>query len=702
MPRPDHSGPGLKLYSQMAILCWGLICITNGVAFSDQPPVVPAKVAPESPEFRAQREKLDALILAVRANEALFRNLDVTYRTSWKFQNRPAANEVTEARVEGGSVVSDDRVETRRQVTLGDRLYFSGSRAVVLESGDRPDGQTVAVCDGMQTLIMDEGNCATLFQRRFEPASMFPPHSWGLFAFEVNFPLSLYLSGTEAMRSDPKVRRFPVEAGSVFEFNKVEAEWQGEEMVGNLSCCKIRLKRWHYPQDPPRLQTLWMAKDRNFHVAKCQAGWDLKGKEVASDSTHVVKWRELQPGLWLPSHIENQRTEPHSDAALPPVVKWTRRLTLVQAELNPTIAEELFQFPEVPKSIPKFEISADGRMVDGPRIPRPVTGNPQTTLQSIIDRLIVEEARYDQIELEAVVSYRYLNRSDTDSRGYTSTSESAIRSVISGQRKLYQVSKQSTSTGGATYSSFQRRVFDGQKMYGVEKSSSSTKPEEKCYGDLSMAGSANVRSVRAHSTLLDGVTFEHPLSTVLTTGLIQDRSFEKLKIEYVGDEIIGDLHCHKLKCSILHDGDRPESFFFLWLARDRNLVSVRRESHERARSSQLPIVMEFVEKFREIRPGVWFPESKTTLVFQWFSRDGLCEGRPLLQWRQDQHLKSLTVDPIVNDATFAPPEVPEGTQILVTDADGTRLGRFKQAAAGKIDITQDQLLELRQKKKVGK
>ncbi len=41
-----------------------------------------------------------------------------------------------------------------------------------------------------------------------------------------------------------------------------------------------------------------------------------------------------------------------------------------------------------------------------------------------------------------------------------------------------------------------------------------------------------------------------------------------MTVEYMGDERIDDLHCHKLKCALPSKKGEVANFFLVWLARD--------------------------------------------------------------------------------------------------------------------------------------
>ena len=104
------------------------------------------------------------------------------------------------------------------------------------------------------------GNCANIHLGRFEHPDVYPAHTLPLIHYQLNFPLSVYLSGGEAIHAHPKYGHFKRETGSVHEFTKVEARVEGEEQVSGLRCLKIRVNRWYYSKDVPVLQYLWLAR----------------------------------------------------------------------------------------------------------------------------------------------------------------------------------------------------------------------------------------------------------------------------------------------------------------------------------------------------------------------------------------------------------------------------------------------------------
>src|SRR5262249_50643569 len=125
-----------------------------------------------------------------------------------------------------------------------------------------------------------------------------------LIHYHVNFPLSVYFFGTDAIHSHPKYGRFMRESGSVTEFPKVMARVEGEEQVDGLRCLKIRVHRWYYSKDAPALQYLWLAPERNYLCIKEQ--WTRPNVVPGNLPVHEMRaegLREIAPGIWFPMKI---------------------------------------------------------------------------------------------------------------------------------------------------------------------------------------------------------------------------------------------------------------------------------------------------------------------------------------------------------------------------------------------------------------
>ncbi len=289
--------------------------------------------------------------------------------------------------------------------------------------------------------------------------------------------------------------------------------------------------------------------------------------------------------------------------------------------------------------------------------------------------------------------------------GLTATTESTQRSVVEGDRFFFSAEQKSRSVGGTTTSSWERECYDGRR--GRECSRYvSTQGDGKTldWARFYLSFPEYTRQVRAHNSVFNSFVagrIGNSLSAYLRSGGVSKRDKVPLRIEYVGDERAGGLYCHKLKCIETDQrlkGAKLESGWFLWLARERNLIPVRLEWFEPAWNAKLPSGLYFVEDLREIRPGVWFPYRTVHLTFQRWLR-GLCENRILLQWRREVEVKSLKLDPVVDAILFSSLEIPAGAEVSVWDEEGNFLAKYNQTQLGNLDVSPARVAEMREQAK---
>jgi hypothetical protein len=665
--------------------------------------LAPACLAGETPAPPKPAD-LARLIDKVRQNETLFANLDATVRISCLFYPDPPAQRADLGVVaDGFSLKSQEEVD--RISTRGEQYFFSGEDTTSYTSGEKTTARRIATYDGSQTVAIEADNSATVYHTRYEPSQIFPPLSWGLFSQQVNFPLSVYLQGTAAIKAHPKPRRYPSEKGSVFEFYRVEVDQISEEKFNDLDCVKVELRRWSYTKDPPAIHNLWLAKDRNYHVAGCQVLTPTgKGKLERGDETRVRKWQEIAKGVWLPAEVTSDTFRWGPNGKKTTNLWFTRKLTLEKAAAGLSLPAESFTLPRIPGALPKFVIGTDGRLEDDPQHLAPAKANPDTTLESILTRLAAEEAKYDRLDIATTERYQQLDTSNQQG-GLPATIDSTQRSVVEGNRLFFSEVQKSRSADGTITSGLEHQCYDGR--CGREWSRYVTAREDRKVQDWArfyLSFPQYIGQVRAHYAVFNNFVAAQigkSLTAYLRSGCVSKHDRVPLVITYVGDERAGGLYCHKLKC-IESDpqvkGAKLESGWFLWLARDRNLIPVRLEWFESAWNAKLPSGIHYVENLREIRPGVWFPFRTVHLSFQrWFR--GLCENRILLQWRREVNVTSLKVDAVVDESLFTSLEVPAGAEVSVCDEEGKVLAKYQQNEPGNLDVTPERVTQMREQAK---
>ena len=73
--------------------------------------------------------------------------------------------------------------------------------------------EEISACDGERTRTVVAGNCANIHLGRWQHPAISPAHSLPLAHYGINFPLSIYLSGTEAIHAYLEYPRELVDSG---------------------------------------------------------------------------------------------------------------------------------------------------------------------------------------------------------------------------------------------------------------------------------------------------------------------------------------------------------------------------------------------------------------------------------------------------------------------------------------------------------
>src|SRR5262245_27607826 len=170
----------------------------------------------EAPATRAEAPVRDlaTLIERVREHESKYRKLETFVRRTGKFagQGNPVAGAPAESQVKVHTVIQ------------GDLTYCQVDETTTFAAGHQESHERIASYDGEKTRSVEYGNSANIHVGRYESADVYPPHCWALFPQRISSALSSLLGCTAAMQKDPKVRHYPRDRQSFFEFNRVENE----------------------------------------------------------------------------------------------------------------------------------------------------------------------------------------------------------------------------------------------------------------------------------------------------------------------------------------------------------------------------------------------------------------------------------------------------------------------------------------------
>lgn len=585
-----------------------------------------------------------------------------------------------------------EQIQQQHWITSDNRLRFDETTTWLRRSETSESNRRTVIYDGTQTTDFQTGNCMVRYAGRKEPFELVPPHAWCLLPLGVRFRLSVLLRGTEAIQRDAKAHDQPGPGGGVYQFPRVEAEAVGADTVDGRDCIKLRLRRWYGETGDAAEHQVWLARDRNLHCCRAVMLFGPEGKQQVFGDTRVVGWRKLTETIWLPARIEHRELRPTEGQTSAGAL--TRLLVLEQASLSPNVADVDPKSLPTSSDLPEFTIGLDGTLSESPLQPVPAEAAPDTTLESILSKLATEEQRYRSLRISRKTTYQHLKPEISGGAQFDLTSRYVDDelTLIKGDRLIHERRQHSQAVSGNSHDLVDIFISDGEvvrarqtlKLYG-------TRSGEQDYAQYWLGKANAVSRISPHTLLFDDHRELPDLAAFLRSEWYDQHNGYRMHVEYSGDERVGDLHCHKLRCAVVVR-DRESSYFYLWLARDRNLLMVRREGWSHFKSPKLPTLIAWVEDLHEIQPGMWCPHKATSLAF---AQDDMQGGRLAINWRRDAVLDPPVLNPEADDQTFAELTVPAGTKVQVRDADGEFLGQFTQETAGNINVSDEQLLKLR-------
>jgi beta-lactamase regulating signal transducer with metallopeptidase domain/thiol-disulfide isomerase/thioredoxin len=649
----------------------------------------PSKTNPDAQQTAGEVPALGNVIAALRAEEEKYR--DIEY--SLKLTTRKAEPKAPDG---PGEVQSE---ETRHVVLQGDRVSFRGESTTRLFKTDRRREEFSAY-DGERTRSVIAGNSANIHLGRFEHPDVYPAHTVPLIHYRLNFPLSVYLSGGDAIRAHPKYGHFMQESGSVTEFTKVEAHVEGEERVDGLRCLKIRVSRWYYSKDVPVLQHLWLAPERNYLCIKERLSWpkSMFG-DLPMHEMHTADLHEIAPGIWFPMKITTIDYDREALRQKKQVVGSRTETVVEQAGLGPRHDLVFFQDVQIPAGLPVFTIQ-DGRIF-GSSLPEPIgdEAKEKAKLEEVIVKVREQELRYADLEVKARVDYKHVG-SDMLMDGTITGRTEADRSVLRGALAYFTEHGSYTTLGGVRREQNEVQAFDGQWTREFHRSVRDDQQERrnaslrKGGGGKAEGRHDGIRVLRPHTFLVRDDWLYGPLADLLVSPWHDKTNKYHLRFRYCGEEDIDGHPCVKLRGEVTtREGQPPSSLMAFWLATDRNFIPIKLEHYGgNFGLPPMPSGISRCDDFREIAPGVWYPFRSTLLAFDNWQE--MARRRITLNWRRVYHVESATLSPKVDTALFRNVVVPAATKVQVSDEERNYLGQYDQGVEGVAEISPARYLSL--------
>jgi thiol-disulfide isomerase/thioredoxin len=637
----------------------------------------------------AEDKRMSAIIEALRAEEAKYREIEYVV----KITTREADRQPPEIDPDLKSL------ETRHVVLEGDRIYlrkYAHERVLATKTVR----EELSAYDGDRTRTVVAGDCVNIHLGRFEHPAVHPAHSLPLAHHHVNFPLSTYLSGTEAIHAHPKYPRFVKESGSVYEFTKVEIHFEGEEVVDGLRCVRLRVDHYYHSKDVPFLQYLWLATERNHFCVKEQLSWpkSMFGDLIVHEM-HVNEMREVAPGLWFPTKltvIEYDRQAMRE--AKKHVVGGRIEMIVDKVDLAPRYDVAFFRNIAIPDGLPVFTIK--NRTLIGSSLPHPVGGDQERSrLADVVARVADHEKRYQDLEVKARVVYKSLSTRH-HMEGIITEQDREEYSILRGPLAYFASRNRYSTLGGKRSEEKRVEAFDGEWTRTIYQSEIDS-PDNRIFASLRKGGMGKAEGrhdgipvFRPHVLMQREDWIYGPLADLLVSPWLDRINKYRLVFHYCGEGQVEGHPCVKLRGDVMvGQRDQPSNHVVLFLAIDRNYIPIKLEHYSGNEGYRdIPTGVSRCDDLREIVPGTWYPFRVTELSLgNWPS---VAQGWIVLNWRREYQIDSAQMSPKVDDALFHEVAVPQGTKVQVLDDNGNHLGQYEQPQDGAATLTPARYLEL--------
>lgn len=311
----------------------------------------------DRPALANRSDQLQLIIKKLRENEALYDSIEVHWREDYR---KKYYSEVEKAGVPQSSDIVGHWVRQKEMFYLN----YEGKR-----TGPPADARQTGIhikkgYDGDVTRLLElrHNYVENIIQGPVYDFRGFQPHTIPLRWARTAVPLSVFLSGREAILEDPRGTK-----GDVVSNLFPTASYVGEETLNGLRCYKISLS--HVRNKGTSAERIsgrrdfWLAADRNYLPVKTESYNYYYSKVISIESAVLENLQEIQPGIWFPvtSSITvmdgiTMREENR------PVVSWKREYTVTKVALNPEYAVDVFRNIEFPEDTPVYKVE-DGKIV---------------------------------------------------------------------------------------------------------------------------------------------------------------------------------------------------------------------------------------------------------------------------------------------------------------------------------------------------
>jgi hypothetical protein len=293
---------------------------------------------------------MDQIVANVRANEHIYDNIEVIYKTTYRLENRDGRNVPVEALA--------SRTEEFRSVGQNSFYYFARRSDESSVGGQTQRRSLVRGYDGELTRSKESDRIVNIQQGRSNEGHLFRPHNWMFMAEEVCCPLSVFLIGGTDFRQHP--------GGTYWRDFTVKNSLLGEEIIDGLICFKVRSQTIGRagPSPTNSVQFIWLSIDRNYLPVKRVTRFvGAEFNQLIVSETVASDFREIAAGVWLPFHFKRTAYDPYEIRTNKRhILSSVEEANIDVAKLDPNYDISFFRDVSIPQRAYVYEVNASGKI----------------------------------------------------------------------------------------------------------------------------------------------------------------------------------------------------------------------------------------------------------------------------------------------------------------------------------------------------
>jgi len=222
--------------------------------------------------------------------------------------------------------------------------------------------------DGSFSRILEQNSIGNINHSRLTDGKAILPHMMLLRPTSYSsVPLSVFLSGHEAIRSHPD--------GMISDGKILQVMYDGEYKIKDLNCHKVIVTSFTDSNIISSRREIWLAENRNYLPVKQLFFRPKYSNDIPVAEGIVNEFREISEGVWFPFDAKvvkyNQFTLQREGKQ---ELRWTHRYLVESAELDPTYNRDYFTNVNFPDGTSMYEVK-DGEIIKSWMQGAPETGN---------------------------------------------------------------------------------------------------------------------------------------------------------------------------------------------------------------------------------------------------------------------------------------------------------------------------------------